>query len=65
MECFRGFQYAWNHFVHSMRLAFCLFAYRPYGGLQRDFYRIAQLCAERGHCIDVFTKEWQGKKPET
>jgi UDP-glucose:(heptosyl)LPS alpha-1,3-glucosyltransferase len=47
-----------------LNLAFCLFAYRPYGGLQRDFYRIAQLCAERGHRITVFTMEWQGPVPE-
>jgi UDP-glucose:(heptosyl)LPS alpha-1,3-glucosyltransferase len=48
----------------SLKLAFCLFAYRPYGGLQRDFYRIAQVCAARGHHIDVFTKEWQGMRPD-
>lgn len=48
----------------ALKLAFCLFAYRPYGGLQRDFYRIAQVCAARGHRIDVFTKEWQGAVPE-
>ncbi|HYQ72784.1 MAG TPA: glycosyltransferase family 4 protein [Gammaproteobacteria bacterium] len=47
-----------------MKLAFCLFAYRPYGGLQRDFYRIAQVCARRGHRVDVYTKEWQGAVPD-
>ena len=50
--------------MQSLRLAFCLFAYRPYGGLQRDFYRIAQVCAGRGHRVDVFTKEWQGDAPD-
>ena len=50
--------------MQRLRLAFCLFAYRPYGGLQRDFYRIAQVCAGRGHSIDVYTKEWQGAMPE-
>ena len=48
----------------SLKIAFCLFAYRPFGGLQRDFYRIAQVCAGRGHSIDVFTMEWQGDIPE-
>ena len=48
----------------SLKIAFCLFAYRPFGGLQRDFYRIAQICAGRGHSIDVFTMEWQGDIPE-
>lgn len=49
--------------MQSLRLAFCLFAYRPFGGLQRDFLRIAQACAGRGHSIDVFTMEWQGQVP--
>ena len=48
----------------TLRLAFCLFAYRPYGGLQRDFRRIAEVCALRGHKIDVYTMEWQGSIPE-
>jgi UDP-glucose:(heptosyl)LPS alpha-1,3-glucosyltransferase len=50
--------------MRALKLAFCLFAYRPYGGLQRDFYRIAQVCAARGHRIYVFTKEWTGLIPE-
>lgn len=50
--------------MHSLDIAFCLFAYRPYGGLQRDFYRIAEVCAARGHRVDVYTLEWQGAVPE-
>ena len=50
--------------MQNLRLAFCLFAYRPFGGLQRDFLRIAQVCAGRGYSIDVFTMEWQGQLPE-
>lgn len=45
-----------------MKLAFCLFNYFPYGGLQRDFMRIAQECLKRGHTIDVFTMHWEGEK---
>jgi UDP-glucose:(heptosyl)LPS alpha-1,3-glucosyltransferase len=41
-----------------MRLAFCLFKYFPYGGLQRDFLRIARACLARGHHIDVYTMQW-------
>ena len=48
----------------SLKIAFCLFAYRPFGGLQRDFCRIAQICAGRGHSVDVFTMQWQGAIPE-
>lgn len=46
-----------------MKLAFCLFKYFPYGGLQRDFMRIAQLCAARGHEVHVYTMEWVGPHP--
>lgn len=41
-----------------MNLAFCLFNYFPYGGLQRDFLRIAKECIARGHTIDVYTMRW-------
>lgn len=43
-----------------MKLAFLLFKYFPYGGLQRDFLRIARVCRERGHEIHVYTTEWDG-----
>lgn len=48
----------------AMKLAFCLFKYFPFGGLQRDFLQIAQLCQRRGHQIDVFTMDWYGPVPE-
>jgi UDP-glucose:(heptosyl)LPS alpha-1,3-glucosyltransferase len=44
-----------------MRLAFCLFNYFPYGGLQRDFIRIARACLALGHSVDVFTMRWEGE----
>jgi len=47
-----------------MKLAFCLFNYFPYGGLQRDFLRIARLCRDRGHDIHVFTMRWEGEQEE-
>lgn len=40
--------------------AFCLFKYFPYGGLQRDFLRIAKECVARGHKVDVYTMRWEG-----
>ena len=43
-----------------MKLAFCLYHYFPYGGLQRDFIRIARACIARGHEIDVYAMEWVG-----
>lgn len=36
----------------------------PYGGLQRDFLRVALTVAARGHHVRVFTQSWQGERPE-
>lgn len=44
-----------------MKLAFCLYRYFPFGGLQRDFLRIARACLERGHEVDVYTGAWEGE----
>ncbi|STI71723.1 UDP-glucose:(heptosyl) LPS alpha-1,3-glucosyltransferase [Escherichia coli] len=38
-----------------MIVAFCLYKYFPFGGLQRDFMRIAQTVAARGHHVRVYT----------
>ena len=42
-----------------MKFAFCLFKYFPYGGLQRDFLRIAAECTSRGHEVHAFVSEWK------
>lgn len=47
-----------------MKIAFCLFKYFPFGGLQRDFKAIADVALSRGYTIDVYTLEWQGDIPE-
>lgn len=47
-----------------MKLAFCLFRYYPFGGLERDFLRIAKESHRRGHSIQVFTMQWRGEVPE-
>lgn len=47
-----------------MQLAFLLYKYFPFGGLQRDFVRIAQECQQRGHTIRVYTLSWEGDVPE-
>ncbi len=43
-----------------MHFAFCLFKYFPFGGLQRDFLKIARAALARGHRVTVFTMAWQG-----
>lgn len=47
-----------------MTVAFCLYKYFPYGGLQRDFLRIAMACQHRGYHIRVYTQSWEGEIPE-
>jgi len=46
-----------------MKLAFVLFKYFPYGGLQRDMVRMASACQELGYEIHVYTLSWQGDMP--
>lgn len=46
-----------------MQLAFILYKYFPFGGLQRDFMRIALECQARGHIIRVYTPIWEGEVP--
>jgi len=46
-----------------MTLAFILYKYFPFGGLQRDFLRIALSCKEKGADIRVYTLSWQGDVP--
>ncbi|MCQ4287317.1 glycosyltransferase family 4 protein [Pseudomonas stutzeri] len=47
-----------------MQLAFILYKYFPFGGLQRDFMRIALECQRRGHSIRVYTMIWEGEVPD-
>lgn len=46
-----------------MELAFTLFNYFPYGGLERDMLALARLCQARGHTVTIYTQEWQGEHP--
>jgi UDP-glucose:(heptosyl)LPS alpha-1,3-glucosyltransferase len=46
-----------------MKLAFVLFKYFPYGGLQRDMVRMAIACQQLGYEIHVYTLSWQGDVP--
>lgn len=45
-----------------MRFAFVLHHYFPYGGLQRDAWRIAQACKHYGHQVEFITMAWQGER---
>ena len=43
-----------------MKLAFCLYHYFPYGGLQRDCLRIARAALARGHQVTCYVADWEG-----
>ena len=47
-----------------MKLSFLIYSYFPFGGLQRDFLRIARECLSRGHEITVYTLSWDGEIPD-
>ena len=47
-----------------MRLAFCLFRYFPFGGLQRDLLDLALLRAQEGDEALIYTMDWQGRRPK-
>ena len=50
--------------MSGRKLAFCLFKYVPFGGMQRDLLRIARACLAREYQVDVYTSAWKGKLPE-
>lgn len=46
-----------------MKLAFCLYRYFPFGGLQKDMRRMAEAAVEAGHSVQVFCGRWEGERP--
>jgi len=48
----------------KLNLAFCLFKYFPFGGLQVNFINIARECMARGHKVTAHTISWQGERPQ-
>lgn len=46
-----------------MELAFVLFNWFPFGGLQRDLVKVINACKGRAQ-ISVFCMEWQGPRPD-
>lgn len=47
-----------------MHLSFLIYSYFPFGGLQRDFLRVATECVSRGYEVTVYTLSWDGAIPD-
>ena len=45
-----------------MIIACCLFKFFPYGGLSRDFRRIALALLAKGHTVRAYVQKWQGER---
>lgn len=45
-----------------MKLAFVIFRYFPFGGLQRDMALLAQAAVAAGHRVTIYCGDWQGEK---
>ena len=48
-----------------MKLAFVLYRYFPFGGLQRNMLAIAKEAQERGHQVTVYCTSWEGERDAT
>ncbi|MBL4621374.1 MAG: glycosyltransferase, partial [Immundisolibacteraceae bacterium] len=46
-----------------MKIAFVLYKYFPFGGVQRDCLHIAQVMQGRGHEVELLCIEWNGEEP--
>ena len=47
-----------------MHLAFCLYRFTPFGGLERNALELVRAARARGHRVSVFTRAWRGARPE-
>lgn len=47
----------------SLKLAFALYKYFPFGGLQRNMLAMALEAIARGHAVAIYCSDWQGDCP--
>ena len=48
-----------------MQLAFAIYKYFPYGGIQRDLLKIARVCLTRGYRVRIYVIRWEAELPES
>lgn len=49
----------------TLRFAFLIFKYFPFGGVQRDMLRMGRELVRLGNTVDIYTMSWEGELPET
>ena len=47
-----------------MQIAFCIFKYFPYGGIQRDLLKMSRECRARGMRVRIYAVRWLADPPE-
>lgn len=49
-----------------MKIAFCIFKYFPFGGIQRDLMKMVAECRSRGHGVRIYAIHWRddGRLPD-
>lgn len=47
-----------------MQIAFCIFKYFPYGGIQRDLMKMGRECRARGMSVRIYAIRWLAEPPE-
>ena len=46
-----------------MKVAFCIFKYFPFGGIQRDMMKMVAECRRRGHGVRIYAIHWRDDGP--
>ncbi|MDE0062543.1 MAG: glycosyltransferase family 4 protein [Gammaproteobacteria bacterium] len=46
-----------------MQIAFCIFKYFPYGGIQRDLLKLSLECRARGMSVRIYAIRWLAEPP--
>ena len=52
-----------THGLPPLQLAFALYRYFPFGGLQRNMLAMALEAIARGHSVTIYCSDWQGDCP--
>jgi UDP-glucose:(heptosyl)LPS alpha-1,3-glucosyltransferase len=46
-----------------MRVAFSIFKYFPYGGIQRDLMKLVDECRQRDMAVRIYAAKWLAPMP--